>query len=87
VAEVRYVLLTGLHLLPISKTNKLPMACNRREAAEKKTVRVTLLHHEVIMEEAGKRNQLEYNVNDDNNNDESKEESKEESKLGDESKE
>jgi hypothetical protein len=33
VAEVRYVLLTGLHLLPISKTNKLQPACNRREAA------------------------------------------------------
>ncbi len=55
VAEVRYVLLTGLHLLPISKTNKLPTACNRREAAQKKAVKVTLLDHEVIMEEAGKR--------------------------------
>jgi hypothetical protein len=54
VAEVRYVLLTGLHLLPISKTNKLP-TCNRREAVQKKAVRVTLLDHEVIMEEAGKQ--------------------------------
>ncbi len=55
VAEVRYVLLTGLHLLPISETNKLPTACNRREAAQKKAVKVTLLDHEVIMEEVGKR--------------------------------
>jgi hypothetical protein len=87
VVEVRYVLLTGLHLLPISKTNKLPTACNRREAAQKKVVKVTLLDHEVIMDEAGKRDQLEYNVNNDDNDDESQEESKEESKLGDESKE
>jgi hypothetical protein len=85
VAEVRYVLLTGLHLLPISKTNKLPTACNRREAAQKKAVKVTLLD-EVIMEEAGKWDQLEYNVDDDDSNNESKEESKEESELGDESK-
>ncbi len=54
VAEVRYVLLIGLHLLRISKTNKLPMVCNRREAVQKKAVKVTLLDHEVIMEEAGK---------------------------------
>ena len=87
VAEVRYVLLTGLHLLPISKTNKLPMACNRREDAQKKVVKVTLLDHEVIMEEAGKRNRLEYGIDNDNNNNESKEESEEESKLGNESKE
>jgi hypothetical protein len=53
VAEVRYVLLTGLHLLPISKINKLPTVCNWREA-QKKAMKVTLLDHEVIMEEAGK---------------------------------
>jgi hypothetical protein len=87
VAEVQYVLLTGLHLLPISETNKLPTACNRREAVQKKVVKVTLLDHEVIMEEAGKWDQLEYNVNNDDNNIESKEKSKEESKLGNESKE
>ncbi len=44
VAEVRYMLLTGL-LLPISKTNKLPTACNRREAVQKKAAKVTLLDH------------------------------------------
>ncbi len=52
VVEVRYVLLTGFQLQPISKTNKLPTACNRREAAQKKAVKVTLLDREVIMEEA-----------------------------------
>ncbi len=87
VPEVRYVLLTSLHLLPISKTNKLPMACNRREAAQKKAVKITLLDHEVIMEEARKQDQLEYDVNNDNDNNESKEESKEESKSSNESKE
>jgi hypothetical protein len=55
VAEVRYVLLTSLQLQPISETNKLPTACNRKEAAQKKAVKVTLWDHEVIMEEAGKR--------------------------------
>jgi hypothetical protein len=78
VVEVRYVLLTGFQLQPISKTNKLPTACNRREAAQKKAVKVTLLDHEVIMEEAGKRDQLEYDVDNDDS-DESKEESEEES--------
>ncbi len=47
-------MLTGLRLLPISKTNKLLTVCNRREAAQKKAVKVMLLDHEVIMEEAGK---------------------------------
>jgi hypothetical protein len=55
VVEVRYVLLTRFQLQPISKTNNLPAACNRREAVQKKAVKVTLLDHEVIMEEAGKR--------------------------------
>ena len=76
VVEVRYVLLTGFQLQPISETNKLPTACNRKEAAQKKAVKVTLLDHEVIMEEAGKRDRLEY---DDDDSDESEEESEEKS--------
>ena len=84
VVEVRYVLLTGFQLQPISsKTNKLPTACNRKDAAQKKAVKVMLLDHEVIMEEAGKRNRLEYDVNNDDDSDESKEESEEESESGD----
>ncbi len=66
--EVRYVLLTGFQLQPISKTNKLPTTCNRREAAQKKAVKVTLLDHEVIMEEAGKRDQLDYDVDNNDSN-------------------
>ena len=45
VVEVRYVLLTGLQLQLISKTNKLPTACNRKDAAQKKAVKVMLLVH------------------------------------------
>ncbi len=41
-------------------------------------MKVTLLDHEVIMEEAGKWDQMEYDV-DNNNSNESKEESGEES--------
>ncbi len=55
VVEVRYVLLTGFQLQTISETNRVPTACNRREAAQKKAVKDMLLDHEVIMEEAGKR--------------------------------
>ncbi len=62
------VLLTGFQLQSISETNKLPTACNRKEAAQKKAVKFTLLDHEVIMEEAGKRDRLEY---DDDDSDES----------------
>ncbi len=77
VVEVRYVLLTAFQLQPISETNKLPTACSRRKAAQKKAVKVTLLDHEVITEEAGKRDWLEYDV-DNNDSNESKEESEEE---------
>ncbi len=89
VVEIRYVLLTGFQLQPISKTNKLPMACNsnRKDATQKKAVKVMLLDHEVIMEEAGKQDRLEYDVDDDDDSDESEdeseEESEEESKSGD----
>jgi hypothetical protein len=79
VVEVRYVLLTGFQLQPISKTNKLPTACNRKDTAQKKAVKVMLLDHEVIMEETGKRYQLEYNVDNDNDSNESEDESEEES--------
>ena len=74
VVEVRYVLLTGFQLQPISKTNKLPTACNRKDTAQKKAVKVMLLDHEVIMEEAGKRDQLEYNFDNGNDSNESEEE-------------
>ena len=85
VVEVRYVLLMGFQLQPISETNKLPMACNGKDAAQKKAVKVMLLVHEVIMEEAGKQDRLEYDADNDNDSNESKDESEEESKEESES--
>ncbi len=59
--KVRYVLLIGLKMEDISKTNPLPQACNHRlEATRQKAKRVSLLDHEKIMEEAGRCNWLEY---------------------------
>ena len=60
VVEVRHVLRSGLHLEEISTINPVPRACNRLEARRQKAVRVPLFDHEIIMEEAGKRDRLEY---------------------------
>ena len=90
VTEVRHVLQTGLHLQPISTTNKLLMACQRWEAMQKKAVKVTFQDHEAIMEEASKCNRLEYNAGIDDESEEeseSKEEIKEKSKPVNESEE
>ena len=58
--EVRHVLRSGLHLEEISTINPVPRACNRLEARRQNAVRVSLFDHEIIMEEAGKRDRLEY---------------------------
>ena len=71
IVEVRHVLQTGLHLQPISVANKLPQACNRMEATRQKGLKVTHLDHDAIMEEASRRDRLEY---DDDEDDKSKEE-------------
>ena len=52
---------SGLHLEEISVTNKLPWACNRLEATRKNAGKITMQEHETIMEEAERRNRLEYN--------------------------
>ena len=78
-------MLTGFQLQPISETNKLPTACNRKDAARKKAVKGMLLVHKVIIEEAGKRDRLEYDVDDDDDSNESKDESEEESEEESES--
>jgi hypothetical protein len=71
IVEVRHVLRTGLHLQLISVANKLPQACNRMEATRQKAIKVTHLDHDAIMEEASRRDRLEYDDDEDN---ESKEE-------------
>jgi hypothetical protein len=67
IVEVRHVLRTGLHLHPISVANKLPVACNRMEATRQKALKVTHLDHDAIMDEASRRDWLEYNDDEDNN--------------------
>ncbi len=53
-------MLTGLEIEDVNATNTLPQACNRVEAKRQKATRVSLLYHEVIMEEAEWRDRLEY---------------------------
>ncbi len=76
VVEVKYVLQTGLQLQPISMVNALPNACARVEAMRKKAIKVLTLDHEAIMEEATKRDRLEYEEVDVQESDEDSEESK-----------
>ncbi len=60
VVEVKHILPTGLQVQPISATNALPRTCVSQEATQKKAVKVSSVDHEAIMEEASKRNRLEY---------------------------
>ncbi len=68
---------TGLQLQPISTTNALPNACARVEAMRKKAIKVSTLDHKGIMEEATKRDRLEYEEDDVHKSDEDSEESEE----------
>ena len=61
IIEVKHVLRSGLHLEEISVTNKLPRACNQLEATRKNAGKFTMQEHEIIMEEAERRDRLEYN--------------------------
>ena len=70
VVEVRYVLLTGLEMEEVSAMNTLPQACNRVKAKRQKVTRVTLLDHEAIMEEAERRDRLEYGDDEEEESDE-----------------
>jgi len=64
IIEVRHVLRSGLQLEEISETNKLPRACNRLEATRKNAGKISMQEHETIMEEAARRDMLEYNDDD-----------------------
>ena len=50
--------------------NKLPKTCNRMEATWQKAVRLSLHDHENIMEEAGRRDRLEYDDEEESEDDE-----------------
>ena len=75
VVMARHVLKSGLEVEGVSGTNLLPRGCNRMEATRQKAVKVNILDHEDIMEEAKKLNRLEYN--DRNEEEESEDESPE----------
>ena len=64
------MLQSGLQLEEICTTNKLPRACNRLEATRKNAGKISMQEHETIMEEAERRDRLEYN--DDNGSEEDK---------------
>ena len=83
--EVWHVLQTGLQMQEISGDNQLPRACNRTEATRQRALKVRSMDHDAIMEEASRRDPLEYDDNkDDNEDDESEEESEKESESGEE---
>ena len=88
IVEVRHVLQTSVQMQEISGENKLPRACNRMEAMRQRLLKVRSLEHDAILEEASRRDWLEYDDNEDNEDNKSKEESKseEETKSGNESK-
>jgi hypothetical protein len=67
VVKVRHVLQNGLQLDEISATNKLPLTCNRLDATRKRVGKIATQEHDAIMEEAGKRDRLEYSKDDDSN--------------------
>ena len=57
--EAWHVLKSGLDVEEVSATNPLPWGCNRMEATWHKAVKVNILNHEDIMEEAERHNWLE----------------------------
>ena len=76
---MRYVLQTGVQMQEISGVNKLPNACNRMEATRQGALKLRSLDHDAIMEEASRRDRLEYDDDEDDEDNESEEESDEES--------
>ena len=64
VVEVGHVLRSGLEMEEVSTMNTLPWSCNRVEALWQKAKRVNILDHEDIMEEAARRDRLEYDDSD-----------------------
>ena len=74
------MLRSGLQLEEISETNKLPQACNQLEATRKNAGKISMQEHETIMEDAARRDRLEYNNNDGSEEDEEEDSDNEEDK-------
>ena len=49
----------------ISGMNSLPRSCNRVEASRQMASRVNILDHEEIMDEAERRDRLDYDISED----------------------
>jgi hypothetical protein len=76
IVQVAHVLRTGLRLLPLSPDNKLPSGlakAAKTDATKKKASKVAAADHELIMEEAVQRDQLEYDKSDTESESESEE--------------
>jgi hypothetical protein len=83
VVEAKHVLQTGLKLQPISMANKLPVTCNIAAATHLKAVMVAQTDRDRIMDEAMRRDVLEYDP-DEGSDDEDEEEEEEEEGSEDE---
>ena len=86
VVQVAHVLRTGLALLPLSSDNKLPAGlakAAKTEAAKQKASKVAAADHELIMEEATQRDQLEYDKSDAESESDSEEEDEDEPEMSD----
>ena len=86
VVQVAHVLRTGLALLPLSSDNKLPPGlakAAKTEAAKQKASKVAAADHELIMEEATQRDQLEYDKSDAESESDSEEEDEDEPEMSD----
>ena len=78
IIEVKHVLQSGLQLKEICATNTLPWACNQLEATRKNAGKFSMQEHETIVEEAVRRNRLEYNKDNGSEEDKGKDSDKEE---------
>ena len=81
---VSLVLRAGLELLPISAQDKLPSNCDVKAAKQKGAVKVSSDDHEAILEEAERRDRLEFDPEDSESEGESEDEGEEEGDQGDE---
>ena len=54
-----HVILTGLQLMEVSDTNKLPNSCNKKRAMEKNAMKLSDADHDFMMDEMLRRVDLE----------------------------
>ena len=64
IVKALFVLKSGLDLEEVCAMNPMPRGCNKVEAMRLKSVKVNILDHEDIMEEAARRDWLEYDDSD-----------------------